>query len=162
MRWKLLVLVSFVAALLALGLWSAITIAVFGSARALARNDWLLLCSLVIPLGVATYAGVFVYRHTAKRRKLQALIAIVLTLILTVAAYFAGSKFFPHSIGIISSPCDNYPCDKSSLTRTRLLFLRPQSNLCLHRLQGIDHEPNVLIQFNAQLSDTLVNIFAIN
>ena len=40
MRWKLLVLVSFVAAMLALGLWSAITIAVFGSARVLAQNDW--------------------------------------------------------------------------------------------------------------------------
>ena len=91
MRWKLLVLVSFVAALLALGLWSAFTIAVFGSARALARSDWLLLCSLLIPLGVTAYAGVFIYRHTAKRRKLQALIATVLVLLLTAALYLIAS-----------------------------------------------------------------------
>ena len=91
MRWKLLVLVSFGAALLALGLWSAITIAVFGSARVLAQNDWLLLCSLVIPLGVTAYAGVFVYRHTARRRKSQALIATVLVLFLTAALYLIAS-----------------------------------------------------------------------
>jgi uncharacterized membrane protein len=91
MRWKLLVSVSFVAALLALGLWSAITIAVFGSARVLAQNDWLLLGSLVIPLGVTTFAGVFVYRHTAKRRKTQVLIATVLVLILTGALYLIAS-----------------------------------------------------------------------
>jgi hypothetical protein len=91
MRWKLLVLVSLVAALLALGLWSAVTIAVFGSARALARSDWLLLCSLLIPLGVTAYAGVFVYRHTARRRKLQALIVTVLVLLLTAASYLIAS-----------------------------------------------------------------------
>ncbi len=98
MRWKLLVLVSFVAALLALGLWSAITIAVFGSARILAQNDWLLLCSLVIPLGVATYAGVFVYRHTAKRRKLQVVFAVLLTLCLSVGTYLVASQVFPDKL----------------------------------------------------------------
>jgi hypothetical protein len=94
MRWKLLVSVSFVAALLALGLWSAITIAAFGSARVLAQNDWLLLGSLVIPLGVTTFAGVFVYRHTAKRRKLQVLITTVLVLLLTAASYLVASGLF--------------------------------------------------------------------
>jgi len=92
MRWKLLVLVSFVAALLALGLWSAVIIVVFGSARILAQNDWLLLCSLLIPLSVATYAGMFVYRHTAKRRKLQALITMVFVLLLTAASYLIASR----------------------------------------------------------------------
>jgi hypothetical protein len=94
MRWKLLVLVSFVAALLALGLWSAVIITVFGSARVLAQNDWLLLCSLVIPLGVTAYAAVFVYRHTAKRRRLQALIAIVLVLFLTAVSYVIAAGLF--------------------------------------------------------------------
>ena len=95
MRWKLLVLVSLVAALLALGLWSAVTIAVFGSARVLAQNDWLLLCSLAIPLAVATYAGLFAYRHTAKRRKLQAIITALLTLMFTVDFYFGAWVLFP-------------------------------------------------------------------
>ena len=95
MRWKLLVLVSLVAALIALALWSAVTIAVFGSARVMARNDWLLLSSLVIPLGVTAYAGVFVYRHTSKRRKTQALITAALALFFTAGNYFIASQVFP-------------------------------------------------------------------
>ena len=94
MRWKLLVLVSLVAALLSLGLWSAVTIAVFGSARALARRDWLLLCSLLIPLGVTAYAGVFVYRHTARRRRTQAVFSILLTLLLSAGTYLVASQVF--------------------------------------------------------------------
>jgi len=95
MRWKLLVLVSLVAALLALGLWSAFTIGVFGSARVLAQNDWLLLCSLVIPLGVTAYAGVFTYRHTAKRRKLQAALTAILVVVLILASYVIASMLLP-------------------------------------------------------------------
>lgn len=93
MRWKLLVLVSVVAAILAVGLWSAITIVVFGSARVMAQNDWLLLCGLVIPLGVALFSGFFVYRHTAKRRKLQAVLAAIFVAVLTLATYVIASMF---------------------------------------------------------------------
>lgn len=100
MRWKLLVLVSLVAALLGLGLWSAITIAVFGSARVMAQNDWLLLCSLVIPLGVTAYAGVFVYRHTARRRKTQALVTALLTVFLTIGTYLVASQILPDRLTI--------------------------------------------------------------
>jgi cytochrome bd-type quinol oxidase subunit 2 len=98
MRWKLLLLVTFVAAILALGLWSAIAIAVFGSARVMAQNDWLLLASLVIPLSVTAYAGMFVYRHTSRRRKTQALITAVLALFFTGAIYLIASQIFPRLI----------------------------------------------------------------
>ena len=94
MRWKLLVLVSLVAALLALGVWSAVIITVFGSARVLAQNHWLLLCSLVIPLGVTAYAGMFVYRHTARRRRTQAVFSILLTLFLSAGTYLVASQVF--------------------------------------------------------------------
>ncbi|SRR5260370_23480823 len=100
MRWKLLVLVSLVAALLALGLWSALAIAGFGSARVLARSDWLLVSSFLIPLGVATYAGVFVYRHTARRRKTQAVFSVLLTLFLSVGTYLVASQVFPNKLVI--------------------------------------------------------------
>jgi len=94
MRWKLFVLVSVAAALVALTIWSALTIALFGSARAMARSDWRLLVSLVIPLGMTIFAAVFVYRHTSRRRKLQALITTGLTLVLTGAAYLVASTVF--------------------------------------------------------------------
>jgi cytochrome bd-type quinol oxidase subunit 2 len=95
MRWKLLVIVSIAAALIACGLWSALVIGVYGTARAFARNDWLLLFSALIPLGIAVYAGVFVYRHTARRRKTQATFAVMLALILTLGIYLAASQVFP-------------------------------------------------------------------
>jgi hypothetical protein len=93
MRWKLLGLVSVIGALFGVALWSAATIAAFGSARAMARNDWVLLGSLVIPLAVSVFAALFVYRHTAHRRKTQAVIATLLTLLLTAATYLVVSSF---------------------------------------------------------------------
>jgi len=95
MRWKLLVTASLAAALLAFGLWSALAIGAFGTARELARHDWLLLASALVPLGIAAYAGVFVYRHTARRRKTQAVVTVIVALFLTVATYFAASQVFP-------------------------------------------------------------------
>jgi len=95
MRWKLLVIASFVAAIIGCGLWSALVIGVFGTARALARNDWLLLASAIVPLGVSAYSGVFVYRHTARRRKTQATFTVILALLLTLGTYLVVSQVFP-------------------------------------------------------------------
>ena len=96
MRWKLLITTSVVAAFAGFGLWCAITIGIFGSARSLARNDGVLLASTLIPFVSALIAGFFAYRHTARRRKMQALITSVLAILLTVVAYFAAS-FFAHN-----------------------------------------------------------------
>ncbi|MEK6335148.1 MAG: hypothetical protein AABM67_09375 [Acidobacteriota bacterium] len=98
MRWKLLVLVSLVAALAALTLWSAITIAIFDSARVMARNGWILLSSLLIPFGVAAYSCVFVYRHTSRRRKTQAALTAILALVFTLGSYLVASQVFPRLI----------------------------------------------------------------
>lgn len=95
MRWRLIGITSVVAALLACGIWSAIAIGFFGSARLLARHDWLLLGSALVPLLSATLVGVFVYRHTARRRKTQALFTALLALLLTVVTYVVCSEFFP-------------------------------------------------------------------
>ena len=100
MRWKLLVLVSVIAAALALVLWSAVAIALFGSARVKARNDWILFVSLLIPFIISIFAGFFVYRHTASRRKSQALIATVLVIILTAASYVIFGGIFVSRLGI--------------------------------------------------------------
>ena len=91
MRWKLILLTSLAAAIISLGLWSAFAIGIFGSARAMARSDVVLLCSLIIPLAVVAYGSIFVYRHTASQRKLQAAITILLALVLTAASYLVAS-----------------------------------------------------------------------
>ncbi len=93
MRWKLLITTSIAAALVGFSVWCALAVGVFGSARALARHDGLLLVSIVIPLAVAGAGGFFAYRHTARRRKLQALITTLLAIFLTIIVYLAVSIF---------------------------------------------------------------------
>ena len=100
MRWKLLLLASLVAAVLSFGLWCALTIALFGTAAELARHDWILLLSFLLPLGLAIYAGVFVYRHTARRRKTQALMTAILTILLASLAY-SGAVIVAHDRFVI-------------------------------------------------------------
>ncbi|HXT61527.1 MAG TPA: hypothetical protein VN696_00690 [Pyrinomonadaceae bacterium] len=90
MRWKLLILVSAGAAMIGIIIWSALIITLFGSARVMAQSDWRLLGSLTIPLAVAAFAGFFVYRHTARKRKTQAIMTVLLSLLLTPVAYLAG------------------------------------------------------------------------
>jgi hypothetical protein len=43
----------------------------------------------VIPLVFITLAAVFVYRHTARRRKLQVLVCVLLSITLTLTALYA-------------------------------------------------------------------------
>jgi len=103
MRWKLLVVASLAAALIGCALWCALTIGIFGSAAALARNDWLLLCSSVVPFSVAVVAGFFVYRHTARRRKTQAVVTVLLALLFTPVTYLAAWSLFPSKLYIPST-----------------------------------------------------------
>jgi cytochrome bd-type quinol oxidase subunit 2 len=95
MRWKLLVLASAAAAVLGIGLWCLFAILFFGTARELARHDWILLMSALIPLGLITYAGIFVYRHTARRRKTQVVLTVLFSLLLTPATYLVLTSLFP-------------------------------------------------------------------
>lgn len=95
MRWKLLGLVSVIGALSGVALWSALTIAAFGSAGSLARSGWLALGSLVIPLGITVFGALFVYRHTAHRRKTQVAIVTLLTLLLTATVYLVAANVTP-------------------------------------------------------------------
>ena len=92
MRWKLLIITSLVAALLSAGGMYVFTY--LSRAYPAAASELLLLSPglVVIPLAVTTLASVFVYRHTARRRKLQAALTALLSLVLTVAAVFAIAR----------------------------------------------------------------------
>jgi hypothetical protein len=87
---------SVVASLVAGAIWSALVATLFGPAALVERRDWLLPASLVVPLGIALMGGYFVYRHTARRRKTQAMITVISALFLTVLVYLAALQFLPH------------------------------------------------------------------
>lgn len=82
MRLKLVLAVSLIAAIVGAGSCIALVLGVF-SARALSSPGLLLISALLLPLAAVVFASIFVYRHTARRRRLQAfLTAIIATLII--------------------------------------------------------------------------------
>ena len=98
MRLKLVLAASVVAAIVGAGSCTALILGVF-SAKALSSPGLLVASTLLLPVAAITVAATFVYRHTARRRKLQAflttIIATLLTLCLFVLASILSSRRVP-------------------------------------------------------------------
>jgi len=109
MRWKLLIPISIVAAIVAFGLCEALIQLVFASSRPVSPHNSALLASVLIPLIIATLAGIFIYRHTARRRKTQAAIASLLVLVFATGMFLAGAWIFPSTLGV-PTPCNTPHC----------------------------------------------------
>ncbi|HZH91518.1 MAG TPA: hypothetical protein VEX70_12980 [Pyrinomonadaceae bacterium] len=94
MRWKLLIITSLVAALIntggmrALAYWTIDDTACFPTPGPAA-----IFSVLAVPILFITLACIFVYRHTARRRKLQAALTALFALVLTLAALSASPMF---------------------------------------------------------------------
>ena len=86
MRWKLLIAASLLAAAAGAGVCYA-AVRYLLPAPVSNAPGW----ALLAPLGAITYAAVFVYRHTARRRALQAAAAALLASLLTLTALTLGS-----------------------------------------------------------------------
>lgn len=92
MRWKLLLAASVLAAAVGAGLSLCLAYWLLGSTRRItARPDGAVLATLLFPVAAVAFASLFVYRHTARRRSLQAMATALLTASLTLAAILAGS-----------------------------------------------------------------------
>ena len=94
MRWKLLILTSLVTAIAGVGLALVVILGFYGSMKHLSTHELSLTLTFAIPLAATAFAGFFTYRHTARRRKLQTVIVVVLTLVLTLAGFALGSRFW--------------------------------------------------------------------
>ena len=98
MRWKLVIIVSLLAALVGTGASLAAAHWLFGATARfavpdLATPDLAALSVLLLPLAAVTFASIFVYRHTSRRRPLQAMATALLAIILTLAAFVAAAAF---------------------------------------------------------------------
>jgi hypothetical protein len=91
LRWKLLIFVSLLAALVGTGTCFVAAYFLLDPARNLLVPGWVAAATLLVPLAAVTYACIFVYRHTARRRSLQAFATALLALLLTLTALFIGS-----------------------------------------------------------------------
>jgi hypothetical protein len=93
LRWKLLIVASLLAAVAGAGVCFAAAFFLLAPARTYTSPQWLAPAVLIAPLAATVYASVFVYRHTARRRALQAVMTALLILLLTLTALALGSIF---------------------------------------------------------------------
>jgi hypothetical protein len=91
MRLKLVLIASLLAAVVGAGASIAIILGVFASLRPLSSPGPLVISTFVLPVAAVSYASIFVYRHTARRRKLQAALTAILALLLCLSAIIAAS-----------------------------------------------------------------------
>jgi uncharacterized BrkB/YihY/UPF0761 family membrane protein len=68
----------------------ALVLGVF-SAKALSSPGLLVFSTLLLPVATIVFAAIFVYRHTARRRKLQALLTTLIATLLTLALFVLAS-----------------------------------------------------------------------
>src|SRR6185295_18812814 len=90
MRLKLVFAAAALAAFVGAGSCIALVLGVF-SVKALSSPGLLVALTLLLPAAAIIFASIFVYRHTARRRKLQALLTAILATLLTLALFVSAS-----------------------------------------------------------------------
>ena len=90
MRLKLVIAASVLAAVAGAGSCIALVLGVF-SREAWSSPGLLVLATFLLPLATSVFSAIFVYRHTARRRRLQAFLTLVLATLLTLAIFVLTS-----------------------------------------------------------------------
>src|SRR6266404_2029905 len=103
MRLKLVLIASLLAAIAGAGASIAIILGAFASLRPLTSPGLLVFSTFVLPAAAIVWSTIFVYRHTARRRRLQAFLTAILGLLLTLGA-FAVAAFLTSSSPRVPTP----------------------------------------------------------
>ena len=90
MRLKLVIAASVLAAVVGAGSCIALVLGVF-SVKVLSSPGLLAASTLLLPIATIVFASIFVYRHTARRRKLQAFLTAILATLLTLSIFILAS-----------------------------------------------------------------------
>ena len=90
MRLKLVIIASVLAAVVGAGASIALVLGVL-SVKSLSSPGLLALLTLLLPIAAIVFASIFVYRHTARRRKLQAFLTALLATLLTLSIFMLTS-----------------------------------------------------------------------
>jgi predicted neutral ceramidase superfamily lipid hydrolase len=91
MRLKLVLISAVIAAVVGAGSAIAIILSVFSSLRPITTPGLLVLSTYLLPILATLLASIFVYRHTARRRRLQAVLTAIITLVLTIMLFLLAS-----------------------------------------------------------------------
>jgi len=90
MRLKLVIIASVLAAVVGGGTSIALGLGVL-AVKSLSSPGLLALLTLLLPIAAIVFASIFVYRHTARRRKLQAFLTALLATLLTLSIFMLTS-----------------------------------------------------------------------
>jgi hypothetical protein len=93
MRLKLVLIASLIAAVAGAGSTIAIILSLFSSLKPITTPGLVVCATFLLPIAATLVAAIFVYRHTARRRRLQAAVTALLTLFLTIAIFVAASIY---------------------------------------------------------------------
>jgi amino acid transporter len=97
MRWKLLIITSLAAAVVGAGGTLGLALGLTGSTQRPKALDLYVILTFLVPAASIFFASFFVYRHTARWRKAQALSTALLSIFLTLAILLAASMFLASS-----------------------------------------------------------------
>ena len=89
MRLKLVLISSLIAAIVGAGSTSLIILLLFS--KPVTTPGLLVLSTYLLPVGSILLAAIFVYRHTARRRRLQAALTALISLLLTFGIFLLVS-----------------------------------------------------------------------
>jgi len=94
MRVKLVFISSLIAAIVGAGSSIAIVLWIFTSLKPLSEPGLLVLSTYLLPVLTTLAASIFVYRHTARRRKLQAALTAIIALFLALLFFVIATIYF--------------------------------------------------------------------
>lgn len=100
----MLLIASLLATLVGAGATLGIVIGVLGTPGQFTAPDMAVLGTLIIPAAAITFASIFVYRHTARRRRLQAMATALLAIILTLTILIVSSMLFSKPAPVEAPP----------------------------------------------------------
>jgi hypothetical protein len=90
MRLKLVIIASVLAAAIGAGATIALVLGVL-AVKSLSNPGLLATSTLLLPIAAIIFASIFVYRHTARRRRLQAFLTALLATLLTLSIFMLTS-----------------------------------------------------------------------
>jgi hypothetical protein len=98
MRLKLVLISALLAAVAGAGSAIAIILSVFSSLKPITAPGLLVVSTYLLPTLATLLASIFVYRHTARRRRLQALLTAIITVLLTILFFVLASIITAHTL----------------------------------------------------------------
>ena len=104
MRLKLVLISALLAAIAGAGSAIVIIVSLFSSLQPIATPGLVVASTYLLPLLTTLLASIFVYRHTARRRRLQALLTAAIAFVLSIMIFVVASILLARREPVLPAP----------------------------------------------------------